>query len=351
MLMSFICDKRQKLEMEGRVAENSKILCDNLAARKALFETLGGLPETAVQNGEWLYMLGEETRNSVAVEGYFATEQELRAVLRGRKSFPEILNYYRIAQSTYDLALQYAREGEVRLDLSLVRHVHSELFRELSHRRGEFRLGRIEIQRAKIRPPEFDVVEYVRCWIQLSLVWLETLPILPALARSHTLFESIHPFDDGNGRAGRILLNYLAVSKGYPPIIIKGFTQEERDRYYHALEAADQALQQGFPGPQSERLWKQLERGRFSSLEELLYEGLLMGMDPLIVAAMERREPLIEFKLLAPQLGVQESTLRQWVHRGKLLAAKRGKKLYSHPRLLLDRGAALVGSDDDGVQR
>lgn len=333
--MSFTCDKRMEPGKEGLVAENTKILCDNLAVRRELFDALGGLPETAVQNAEWLYMLEEETRNSVAVEGYFATESELRAVLRGRKSFPEVLNYYRAAQSVYDLALQYAREGEVRLDLSLVRHVHSELFRELSDRRGEFRQKAIQIQGAKVRPPEFDVVEYIRCWIQLSLGWLETLPILPALARSHTLFESIHPFDDGNGRAGRILLNYLAVSKGYPPVIIKGFTQEERNSYYHALEAADRALQQGFPGPQPEGLRQRLEKGWFSALEKLLYEGLLVGMDPLIAAALERQEPLMEFRLLAPQLGVRESTLRQWVRRGKLIAIKRGKKLYSHPKLAL----------------
>lgn len=344
--MSFICDKRWKPGEKRLMAENSKILCDNLAARRTLFDALGGLPETAVQNAEWLYMLGEETRNSVAVEGYFATEPELRAVLKGRKSFPEILNYYRTAQSVYDLALQYAREGEVRLDLSLVRHVHSELFRELSDSRGEFRQKAIQIQGAKVRPPEFDVVEYVRCWMQLSLGWLETLPILPALARSHTLFESIHPFDDGNGRAGRILLNYLAVSKGYPPIIVKGFTQEERDRYYHALEAADRALQRGFPGPQAGGLRQQVEKGRFSALEAVLYEGLLIGMDPLIAAAMERQEPLIEFKLLAPQLGVQESTLRQWVHRGRMIAVKRGRKLYSHPKLFLASAGSVDGKDD-----
>ena len=39
----------------------------------------------------------------------------------------------------------------------------------------------------------------------------KTLDLVPFLAQSHCLFESIHPFEDGNGRVGRILLNYMLV--------------------------------------------------------------------------------------------------------------------------------------------
>jgi hypothetical protein len=63
------------------LSENTENYRDNLAAqRKGILETLGGLAEATVQNAEWLYMLQEETRNSVSIEGYVATEQELRAM-------------------------------------------------------------------------------------------------------------------------------------------------------------------------------------------------------------------------------------------------------------------------------
>jgi excisionase family DNA binding protein len=318
------------------LSKDSITNCDNLPQRKTLFMALGGLPETAVKNSEWLYMLAEETRQSLSIEGYFATEQELKAVLKGRKTAPEILNYHRTAQSLYDLASQYYYEGELRLDMSLVRHIHSELFRNLSEERGSFRRKSIQIHGAKVRPPEFDVNEYMRAWLRLSLDLLESLPILSALARIHTLFESIHPFEDGNGRAGRIILNYLAVSNGYLPIIIKGFQKEERGRYYRTLESADQGFHQGFPEPQPEALRKRLEKGDFGPLEALLCESLSPWLDKMIITNLEHREPLMEFKELAPRLNVQESTLRQWVHRGKLIAVRRGKKLYSHPRLFLE---------------
>jgi Fic family protein len=313
--------------------------CDKIARRKALLDSLGGIPETIVSNTEWLYMLEEETRHSLSIEGYFATEEELKAVLRGRKSEPEILNYYRIAQTIYDLALQYHREKIVRLDLPTIRHIHSELFREVgfgSRFRGTFRSSSIQIQRAKVKPPTFGVEQYMRVFGDYSLQCLENQSLLSALARIHTLFESIHPFEDGNGRVGRILLNYLSVSKGFPPIVIKGIEPQERQRYYQALEAADVGFHEGFASPNLEELAQKLELGQFQQLEQLLFEGLKPRLDQMIGTVLEQQEPLLEFKDLAAYFGVKQGTLRQWVNRNKLIALKRGNKLYSHPRLYLD---------------
>jgi len=331
------CYSEYNVLQESVLEDFTQNACYNLTRRKTLLDQLGGLPETIVENAEWLYMITEETRHSLSIEGFFATEQELKAILKGRKTEPEILNYFRMAQTSYDFALQYYRQGEpLRLDLPLLRHIHSELFRELTLRRGDFRRGAIQIQGAKVQPPPFDVDQYVRSFCQLASGLLETQPLLPSLARIHTLFESIHPFEDGNGRVGRILLNCLAVNKGYPPIIIKGIQTEERNRYYQALEAADVGFHQGFFAPSPQALRQQLEQGSFQPLEALLYEGLQPRIDRMIATSLQHREPLLEFKELAPQFKVKEGTLRQWVNRGKLIALKQGNKLYSHPKLYLD---------------
>ena len=310
--------------------------CDT-SQRLELLEQLGGLTETSVQNSEWLYMLEEDTRQSLAIEGYFATELELKGVLTGRKTTPEIQNYYRVAQSMYDQALQGRREGELMLYMALVRHVHSELFRELSPKRGEFRRGAIRIQGAKVSPPTHDLEAYLQSWFTITLELVRTLEPIAALARSHALFKSIHPFEDGNGRAGRILLNYLSISLGLPPIVIKGFTAEERTRYYAALEAADAGFHNRFPPPNAAKLKAALEQGNFGKLETLLCEGVLPRLNALIAGEVERREGLKDFKTLSAELGVQEVTLRQWVSRGKLIAVKRGKKLFSHASLRLEK--------------
>ena len=59
---------------------------------------------------------------------------------------------------------------------------------------------------------------------------------LIAAAYFHVKFENIHPFADGNGRTGRLAMNYLLVLLNHPPIIIH---EEDRKDYYAALEAWD----------------------------------------------------------------------------------------------------------------
>lgn len=59
---------------------------------------------------------------------------------------------------------------------------------------------------------------------------------LTAAAYFHVKFENIHPFADGNGRTGRLAMNYLLVMLGHPPIVVH---EEDRKEYYAALEAWD----------------------------------------------------------------------------------------------------------------
>jgi len=52
----------------------------------------------------------------------------------------------------------------------------------------------------------------------------------------HGMFEKIHPFEDGNGRVGRLLINIILINNGYPPLIIR---KTQRLAYFGALEAFD----------------------------------------------------------------------------------------------------------------
>ncbi len=62
---------------------------------------------------------------------------------------------------------------------------------------------------------------------------------LKAATYFHLKFENIHPFADGNGRTGRLLMNYILVLNGHPPITIH---EEDRKTYYSALESWDTSL-------------------------------------------------------------------------------------------------------------
>lgn len=85
---------------------------------------------------------------------------------------------------------------------------------------------------------------------------------LTAAAFFHAKFENIHPFADGNGRTGRLAMNYFLVLHNHPPIIIH---EEDRKKYYAALEAWDEELQleplKSFLREQTAKTWaKQIQR-------------------------------------------------------------------------------------------
>jgi len=91
---------------------------------------------------------------------------------------------------------------------------------------------------------------------------IDTKNVLTAAAYFHAKFENIHPFADGNGRTGRLAMNYLLILHGHPPVIIHA---EDRRDYYEALEAwdtrQDLAPLRTFLQRQTEKTWeKQIAR-------------------------------------------------------------------------------------------
>lgn len=85
---------------------------------------------------------------------------------------------------------------------------------------------------------------------------------LTAAAYFHAKFENIHPFADGNGRTGRLLMNYLLVLHNHPPVVIH---EDDRRTYFEALEAWDRSQSLAplidFLKEQTEKTWrKQIER-------------------------------------------------------------------------------------------
>ncbi|HEY4507804.1 MAG TPA: Fic family protein [Candidatus Paceibacterota bacterium] len=76
--------------------------------------------------------------------------------------------------------------------------------------------------------------------------------IIKRIARLHLAFERLHPFNDGNGRIGRVINNYLLIREGFVPINIKFI---DRKRYYEALKEFD-------------------ERGATATMEEIVGRAL-----------------------------------------------------------------------------
>ena len=143
------------------------------------------------------------------------------------------------------------------LSITEIRHVHAVALTQAwnvaphpnatpEEAPGSFRRHDIHPFPSGMIPPSWvEVPAALADWVN-SLTGLDALdnPV-EAIAAAHAGFERIHPFLDGNGRCGRLLMNLLLVRLGYPPAVV--YTRD-RNRYLRALQRADN----GDPGPLGE---------------------------------------------------------------------------------------------------
>ncbi|MBU0756783.1 MAG: Fic family protein [Nanoarchaeota archaeon] len=122
-------------------------------------------------------------------------------------------------------------------DEPMILALHKILKNNVSEDAGKFRTGNVSV--GNFVPVMHKMVELE---INNLLEWYnKNKKIIHAFELAsifHCEFERIHPFFDGNGRVGRLLLNFILMKKGYPPIIVMN---KNRRRYYNALEKADDA--------------------------------------------------------------------------------------------------------------
>lgn len=154
----------------------------------------------------------------------------------------------------YVKALEYGLNvvrsgGAASLTCGLIKELHRHLLQGVDDdtgQVGEFRtnqnwIGGPRIYQARFVPPPADCVD--GCMMDLESFLQHTpreedmyeVPIVIRMAIAHAQFETIHPFVDGNGRVGRILLPLMLAAEGYPPVYIAGFLKNNQRMYYETL--------------------------------------------------------------------------------------------------------------------
>lgn len=286
-----------------------------------LRERLGGLPLPDEAEGIWRGIWLEEAHHSTAIEGNTLVLKQVEQLLEegravGNKELSEYLEvrgYADAAGWVYGQGIKPdGWSGGRLITLGEIREVHSLAMTPVwevaphpqatpKERPGSFREHEIEPFPGGMRPPEWPQVPMlIRDWISdaQSLRKVEGSELPEALAGLHAEFEQIHPFLDGNGRAGRLALNLLLVRLGYPPAIIyKG----ERTRYLAALRRADQ--------------------GDLGPLGEFLARAILDNLYKFVVPAVAGPARLVPLPALATEK-LSANALRVAAMRGRLKAAK-----------------------------
>jgi Fic family protein len=180
------------------------------------------------------------TYNTNAIEGSLVEAREVKNILQNKgwprnKSNEDIAETYGVAE-----AIDYIRKAKDHVSIRLIRELHRIVFKNSKHFAGKFRakgvevvvadaLGNVVHQGAPSQQIETLLKELIQWYNQNKT----KCPPLVLAAVVHNQFENIHPYQDGNGRVGRLLLNNILLKHNLPPLNIE---LKNRTEYYEALQ-------------------------------------------------------------------------------------------------------------------
>jgi Fic family protein len=171
----------------------------------------------------------------------------------------------------------------------LIKALHLQLMtgvKDFKGTPGEFRkkqnwIGGFKIYNARFVPPPpgkvQDCMNDLESFLQYTPGEEEQMEvsIVLRMAIAHAQFETIHPFIDGNGRVGRLLLPLMLAAEGYPPIYLAGFLKSNQKAYYDAL--ANVQLQEK---------WSDWVTFLATGVEEAAHESMITARE--LLAILER---------------------------------------------------------------
>ena len=176
----------------------------------------------------------EFTYNSNAIEGNTLTLRETDMVLRGLTIDQKPLKDH-LEAIGHKEAFEYVQTlvaEDTPLTEQVVKDIHYLVLSDKKEDRGVYRKVPVRIMGAANAPAQpFMICPLMEQWLADYAQSQEN--IVTKMARFHLAFESIHPFIDGNGRTGRLLVNLELMKAGYPPIDIKF---SDRLAYYQAFD-------------------------------------------------------------------------------------------------------------------
>jgi len=209
----------------------------------------------------------------------------------------------------YVRALEYGlqkvrQSGASAINCNLVKELHAHLMDgvEYNGTPGEFRKkqnwigGGGNIYKARFVPPPHDHVQACMGDLELLLQYSPSeddqmvLSIVVRMAIAHAQFETIHPFVDGNGRVGRILLPLMLAAEGYPPVYLAGYLKDNQREYYDGLEGV------------------QL-RGKWSEWVQFFAAGVEVGVQESMRTAFDLEGILNKWKGQIAELGLRSQSV------------------------------------------
>ncbi|UZE91906.1 MAG: Fic family protein [Methanosarcinales archaeon] len=183
---------------------------------------------------DWQRFTEEFVYNTNAIEGSTVAEDEVPEILRKKQA----TNAEELETKGVAKAVEYIKKTKEDLSLGLIKKIHKLCFEGSKDFAGEFRTLEVVIKSSKgevihagvLANELMDALKDLVDWHKENKSKFKPL-VLSAII--HNQFEYIHPFQDGNGRVGRLLLNFILIKNKYPPINI---SIQDREEYYATLQ-------------------------------------------------------------------------------------------------------------------
>lgn len=227
-------DRRKLPKQHGHSA--SAPLFRSIDEKKIRLDSLRPLTSGEVAQLREAFLV-DFTYNSNAIEGNTLTLKETALVLEGMTIDQKPLKDHLEVVGHRD-AFCYIEElaqNKVKLGEREIKDIHSLVLMHRPQDKGVYRKIPVRIAGAVTEPAQPHEIEgKLKALLQTHNGRKKVLHPIERIALFHLAFEGIHPFIDGNGRTGRLLINLELIQNGYMPINVK-FT--DRKRYYDAFDA------------------------------------------------------------------------------------------------------------------
>lgn len=178
------------------------------------------------------------TYHTNSIEGSTMTLDDTKQVLYNNKTLTNRTQIEQIEARNHRAALLWIldelQRKEFAIDVNTVKGLHLRLMNGIIDNAGEYRNHGVRIMGAHVTVANYLKVSTLLEELIVNLDQYSKDPI-NELSTTHAAFEKIHPFSDGNGRVGRLLMLAQALSLGFvPPLVLK----ERKIAYYKYLELA-----------------------------------------------------------------------------------------------------------------
>lgn len=173
------------------------------------------------------------TYHTNKIEGSTLTEDETRAILFDNVALPnkDIIEQLEVKnhQAAWRYLLNYLAGSSPKINEELILKLHSILMNGIRDDAGSYRKHRVRIVGAYV--PTANPLKVPRLMKKtVKDINRRRKDIIAHIAKTHSQFEQVHPFSDGNGRIGRLIIQAMLLLKNLPPGIIK----QEKKRLYNS---------------------------------------------------------------------------------------------------------------------